>query len=116
VGLEICLGAKPTKAPRGDGTAALTCPSSGNAWHLKSRHPFVPAAQQLISSYDDNKRSAALWADHRCNAEWMDKTTRLRTFISDIGTHPSGISLPRTVWVRLNRLHTGMQHLRLLYA
>ena len=29
---------------------ALTCPPSGNARHLKSRHQLLPAAQQLISS------------------------------------------------------------------
>jgi len=44
--------------------SALTCPSSGNARHLKSRHPYIPATQQLIISSDDNSRSAALWADH----------------------------------------------------
>jgi len=33
--------------------SALTCPSA-NTWHFKSRHPFGPAAQQLISSSDDN--------------------------------------------------------------
>jgi len=32
--------------------SALTRPSSAVAWHLKSRHTFVPAAQQLISFYD----------------------------------------------------------------
>ena len=37
--------------------SGLSCPSKGNARHLKSRHPFVPAAQQLISSSDDNNRS-----------------------------------------------------------
>jgi len=32
-----------------------------------------------------------------------------RTFISDISTHPAGIALPRTAWVRLNRFrnHVG---------
>ena len=49
--------------------SALTCPLSGNARHLKSRHPFVPAPQQLISSSDDKSRSAVLWTDHRWNAE-----------------------------------------------
>jgi len=44
--------------------SALTCPSSGNARHLKSRHPYIPATQQLIISSDDNSRSAALWSDH----------------------------------------------------
>jgi len=43
--------------------SALTCPPSLNAWRLKSRHPFVPAAQ-LISSFDDSNIRTALWADH----------------------------------------------------
>ena len=64
----------------------LTCPSSENARRFKSRHSFVPAAQQLINSIDNNKR-AALWADHQWNAEWLDNTTRLRSFICD--TTPS---------------------------
>jgi len=34
---------------------------------LKSRHPFVPTAQQLISSSDYNNKSAAHWMDHRWN-------------------------------------------------
>jgi len=50
---------------------------SGN---FKSRHSFVPAAQQVISSSDDNGRSAALWADHRWNADRLESTARLRTF------------------------------------
>ena len=90
----------------------FTCPSNGNARHLKSRHPFVPDAQKLISSSDYNNRCAALWVDHRRNAEWLENTTRLRTFIPDIGTHPLGMTMPRTAWVRLNHLRTGVRHFR----
>jgi len=54
---------------------------------LKSRRQFVFPAQQLISSPDNNNRSAALWADRRWNAEWLDNTTRLGTFIPDVGNH-----------------------------
>jgi len=57
-----------------------------NARRLKSRHPFVPAAQQLISS-DNNNIRAAHWADHQWNAEWADSPTTLRIFIPDTGTH-----------------------------
>ena len=89
--------------------SALTCPPSGKAWNLKSSHcPLAPPRNNLsILSYD-NSRSAALWADHRWNAECFENTTRLRTFIPDIGTHPSGKALPRTAWVQLNRLRTGV--------
>jgi len=67
--------------------SALTRSSGGNALHLKSRFPVAHAAQQLISSSDGNNRSAAFWADHRWNAEWLENTTRLSDFIPDIGTH-----------------------------
>ena len=44
--------------------SALTCPPSADARPLKSRYPFVPAAQQLIKSSDNNNIGAAHWADH----------------------------------------------------
>jgi len=82
-------------------------------WFRKSRHPFVPATQQLISSSGDNNNiRAALWADHQWSAKWLENITRFRTFIPDIGAHPPGLSLPRTAWVRLNRLRTGIGRLR----
>jgi len=65
---------------------ALTCPPSGNAWHLISRHTFGLAAH-LISSSDNNNIRAAQWADHQWNAERADDPTRLRTLIPDTGTH-----------------------------
>jgi len=42
----------------------ITYPTSGNAWHLKLRHPFVPTAQQFISSTDkqEQKRGSGLTA------------------------------------------------------
>ena len=82
--------------------SALTRPSSAVARRLKSRHPFVLAAQQLISFSDNNNIGAAQWADHQWNAEWADNPSRLRTLIPDTGTHPHGMTLPRRAWVRLN--------------
>jgi len=91
--------------------SALTRSSSAVARRLKSRHPFVPAAQQLISLSDNNIR-AAQWADHQCNAEWADNPTRLRIFIPDTGTPPTGMTLPRIAWVPLNRLRTRVGRFR----
>jgi len=51
-------------------------------------------------------------ADHRWNAEWLESTTRLRTFIPDTGTHTPGMDLPGTAWVRFNRLGTGVGRFR----
>jgi len=69
------------------------------------------AGEKLISS-SDNNTSAPFWADHRWNAEWLDNTTRLRTFIPDSGTHPPRMSPSRTACVRINRLRTGVGHFR----
>ena len=44
--------------------SAFTRPSSANARRLKSRHPFVPVAQHLISS-SDNNICTAHWAHHQ---------------------------------------------------
>ena len=66
--------------------SALTRPSGAAARRLKSRHPFAPATQQLIS-FSDNNICAAQWTDHQWNAEWADNPTRLRTLIPDTGTH-----------------------------
>jgi len=89
--------------------SALACPPGANAPRRKSRHrhPFVPAAQQLISLSDNNNMRAAQWADHQWNAVWLDNLTTFRTFISDTDTHPLGMTLSRTA-VLLNRLRTGV--------
>ena len=92
--------------------SALTRPSSAAARRLKSRHPFVSVAQQLISISDNNNIRAAQWADHQWNAEWADNPTILRILIPDTGTHPPGITLPRRAWVRLNSLRTGVGRFR----
>ena len=83
--------------------SALTRPSSAVARRLKSRHPFVPAAQQLIILSDNNNIRAAQWADN---------PTRLRTLIPDNGTHTPGMTFPRRAWVQLNRLRTGVGRFR----
>jgi len=67
---------------------ALTHPSSANSRRLKSRHPFAPTAQHLISLSDNNVR-VAQWVDYQWNVEWTDSPTRLRISIPDTGTHPS---------------------------
>ena len=84
--------------------SALTRPSSVVARRLKSRHPFVPAVQQLVSLSDNNNIRAKQWTDHQLNAEWADNPTSLSTLISDTGTHTPGMTLPRRAWVRFNRL------------
>jgi len=92
--------------------SALTHPLGAAARRLKSRHPFVLAAHQLISFSDNNHIRAAQWADHQWKAEWADDPTRLRTLIPDTGTHTPGMTLLRKAWVRLNSLRTCVGRFR----
>jgi len=73
--------------------------------------------QGIEDSFSAKKNiRAALWEDHRWKAEWSDNTTRLHTFIPDTCTHPPGMTLPRTAWVRLNRPRTGVGRFRFAYT
>jgi len=78
--LPILAGIQPAELRRNEATLSLarramepghllhsgvTRPSSANARRLKSRHPFVPAAQYLISLSDNNNIRAAQWADYQ---------------------------------------------------
>jgi len=89
-GATLSLG-RPTMES-GHLHSALTHPSSADSWRLKSRHPFVPAAQQLINFSVNNSIRETQWADHQWNAKWADNPTRLRILIPDTGTHPPGMT------------------------
>ena len=45
--------------------SAIIRPLNANSRRLRSRHPFVPAEQQLISFSDNNNIRAAQWGDHQ---------------------------------------------------
>ena len=87
----------------------LLSPLYGKYWQLKFRRPFVPAALDLLNDADAVSTSAAgSWADHKWNTEWQECASRLHGFIADVDSLPSGMHFPRPVWVRLNRLRTGV--------
>ena len=75
---------------------------------LKSRHPFVPAALELLNDANQSGTNAARWADGIWNTNWTESSSRLRGFIAEASTSPTGICLPRLAWVKLNRLRTGV--------
>ena len=69
---------------------------------------LIPAAQELISSSDDNNRNVMLWVDHQWYVEWLQSTVRLRTFISDIGPTFLEWSFQEQRGFGLNRFCTGV--------
>jgi len=98
-GATLSLGCCAMELAHPSIKSTYTRPSSAVARRLKSRHPFVPAAQQLISLSVNNNIRAVQLADHQWDVEWADNSIRLRTLIPDTGTHPSGMTLPRRAWV-----------------
>ena len=91
----------------------VTCPLSANTWRLKSKHPFVPIAQQLICSSDKNMH-VVLWADHQWNAGVGGQPHKTLHF-HPRHQHPPRMTLPRSVRVWINRLRTGVEHFCSLY-
>ena len=47
------------------------------------------------------------WTKHKWNVNSLKSTSRVRAFMPMVSSKPLGMSLPRTSWVRLNRLWTG---------
>ena len=79
---------------------ALIDSLGGNARQLKSRHRLVPAAQLTV---------------HLTTTKYVRRTGRINNgmrsgwyFHPWHRHHPPGMALPRTAWVRLNRLRTGV--------
>ena len=77
-------------------------------WRLRSRCPFVPAAWKPLGSLSKLDIRVKQWKKHKWNADYLENTSRVRAFIPRVSSRPLGISLPRTSWVRLNRLRTGV--------
>jgi len=69
--------------------SVLTCPSGAAARRLKSRHPF---------------RSILI---NRTRSGWTTPQHSVLQFQTPVHA-PLGMTLPRTVWVRLKRLRTGV--------
>jgi len=89
--------------------SALTCPPSGNARHLKYRdtHLYPPHNNPSVHLTATTEMRRSRRITDEIQRGWRTSPDS-GTFIDDIGTHPPGMALPRTAWVRLNRLSTGV--------
>ncbi len=82
---------------------------------LKSRRPFHRAAQEMVMTTDttavtaaQRKRNADLYVRKKWQDLWSETEGTLHKYIETPGeSAPPGFDLPRTDWVRLNRLRTG---------
>ena len=75
---------------------------------LRSRRPFVIAAWKLLDNLSELDIRVKQWTKHKRNVDYLEITPRVRVFISRISSRPLGMSLPRTSWIRLNRLRTDV--------
>ena len=75
---------------------------------LRSRRPFVPSAWKLLGNLSKLDIRVTQWTRHKWNADYFESTSRVRAFIPRVSSKQLGMSLPRTSWVRLNRLRTGV--------
>ena len=75
---------------------------------LKSRHPFVPAARNLLDNLARLGIRASEWTNHKWKTEYCENASRLRDFVPGTSARPVGMGLPRAAWVKLNRLRTGV--------
>ena len=75
---------------------------------LRSRRPFLPAALKVLNSLFELDIHVKQWMKHRWNVDYLESTLRVHAFIPRVTSRPLGMSLPRTSWVRLNHLRTGV--------
>ena len=50
---------------------------------------------------------------HKWNVDYLESASRVNAFIPGVSSRPLEISQPRTSWVRLNRLQTGVERFHL---
>ena len=75
---------------------------------LRSRRPFVAVVRNHLDSLAGLGIRASEWTNHKWKTEYCENVSRLRAFVPGTGARPVGMGLPRAVWVKLNRLRTGV--------
>ena len=76
---------------------------------LRSRRPFVPAARNLLDNLATLGICASKWTNYKWKTEYCEGASRIRVFVSGTGSRPVGMGLPRSAWVKLNRLQNGVE-------
>ena len=89
------------KALQPDGKSIIPVPQD-TPQRIPRKH-FTTRAAELMSSGP----ASDIWMEMRWRDEWKASNTTLHSFISTPSPTPSGHTLPRKAWVRLNCLPTG---------
>ena len=86
-------------------------PLNGPKLDLKSKTNLTTTTtvRNLLNNLTGLGIRASEWTNHKWNVEYSENTSRLRAFIPNTSARLVGISLPRTAWVKLNRLRTGVR-------
>ena len=61
---------------------------------LRSRHPFMPAAQNLLDNLAKLGIHASEWTNHKWKTEYCENASRLRAFVPEAGSRPVGWAYP----------------------
>ena len=86
----------------------LSGSSDARQERLRSRCPFVPAAQNLLDNLARLGIRASEWTNYKWKTEYCENASRLRVFLPKTGARPVEMGLFRAARVKLNRLRTGV--------
>ena len=67
----------------------------------------MPVARKLLNELSKVGISTAQGTNYRWSAEYSKRTSVLYVFLSRVSCSPLGMVLPRTSWVKVNRLRAG---------
>ena len=69
-------------------------PITAHEERLRSRHPFVPAARNLLNTLSKLSIRAAQEIDNKWDFKYSEDQTELRLFVPRPSNRPLGIRLP----------------------
>ena len=70
--------------------------------------PVCASCAQRLDNLSRLGIRASEWTNHKWKTEYCEGASRLFAFVAGTGARPVGMSLPRTAWVKLNRLQTSV--------
>ena len=75
---------------------------------LKFRNLFARAVRKLLYNLSELGIRAAQWTNLTWDTKYSKSMSALGVYVPRVNTRPIRMSLIRTAWVKLNRLHTAV--------